>query len=122
MNEKNERGKDMNCKCCWKESESDFCVKCSEFSVLEQIEEKELMIVSYKMLYHTLKHDLEHYDLEDVKEMYSYLEEDLFAVLNKYCELIQRLEEEIEDFITNLKLVKNTHAKRENGFFYKTHI
>jgi hypothetical protein len=109
MNEKNERGKDMNCKCCWTESEGTFCSKCSEFSVLEQIEEKkkELMIFSYKMLYHTLKHDLEHYDLEDVKEMYSYLEEDLFAVLNKYCELIQRLEEEIEE----LKLHKEVRLQ-----------
>ncbi|WP_244322215.1 hypothetical protein [Bacillus luti] len=90
------------CKCCWKESKNEFCNKCSKFSVLEQIEEKERMILSYKMLYHTLKHDLEHYDLEDVKEMYSYLEEDLFSVLNRYYELIKRLEEEIEE----LKLSK----------------
>lgn len=97
----------MNCKCCWKESEGAFCNKCSKFSVLRQIEEKELMIVSYKILYHTLKHDLENYDLEDVKEMYSYLKEDLFSVLNEYCELMQRLEEEIEE----LKLHKEVRLQ-----------
>ncbi|EEL84880.1 hypothetical protein bcere0029_53620 [Bacillus cereus AH1272] len=75
--------------------------------MLRQIEEKELMIVSYKMLYHTLKHDLENYDLEDVKEMYSYLKEDLFSVLNEYCELMQRLEEEIEE----LKLHKEVRLQ-----------
>lgn len=91
------------CKCCWKESTGVFCDKCSEFSVLEQIESKECMILSYKMLYHTLKHDLENYKLEDVKEMYSYLEEDLFSVLNGYYESIQRLEKEIEE----LKLHKD---------------
>ena len=80
-----------------------FCDKCSEFSVLKQVEAKECMILSYKMLYHTLKHDLENYKLEDVKEMYSYLEEDLFSVLNGYYESIQRLEKEIEE----LKLHKD---------------
>ncbi|MEG7894682.1 hypothetical protein J0818_30350 [Bacillus cereus] len=45
--------------------------------MLEQIEAKECMILSYKMLYHTLKHDLENYKLEDVKEMYSYLEKEI---------------------------------------------
>ncbi|CAM4294791.1 MULTISPECIES: hypothetical protein [Bacillus] len=138
----------MNCKCCWQESEGTFCNKCSEFSVSRQIEEKELMIVNYEMLYHTLKHDLENYKLEDVKEMYSYLKEDLFSVLNGYYGCIKRLEEEIEELKSHkevrlqflfvdkkcrrmffvceekyiLKPVKNTHAKKENGFFYKTHI
>jgi hypothetical protein len=91
------------CKCCWAPSEDVLCVDCSEFSIFEQIEHKKHLLINYHMFYHTLKHDLENYDLEDVKEMYSYLKEDLFFVLNKQHEFIQRLEEEIKE----LKLHKD---------------